>query len=103
MEYQIKFSYQANLDYIDAIQYYFENSKKVAENFDENLGEVLKMIQTSPEIFRKFEGAPNFRRIHILKFKQQIVYQIFKEEKVILIIAIIHHSTNPNRLIRRLK
>ena len=101
MSFGIKFTSQANLDYLEIINYCLEQSSSLAEEFDNNLIERLELIGSSPEMFSRYE-ATNYRRTHLLKFKQQIVYQVLEEDKVILIVAIMHHSRNPNRLVKRL-
>lgn len=102
MKYQIKFTSQADSDYLETIRYYQEQGTSIAINFDNDLNEILRMIRSSPEMFRRFEEAPFYRRTHLLKFKQQIIYRILEDQNIVLIVSIMHHSRQPDRMTKRL-
>jgi len=89
--YSIEISDEAECDFDNSYNYYFEHSPKVADDFFQRISISFENIKTIPFSFP--EVYKNVRKFTVKKFPFVIYFQV--EEYAIKVIAIFHTSRNP--------
>lgn len=95
MDFKIEYTYQAETDVNNAIDYYLENaSRRVAKSFYKKLLEAEKsliFIRHFQKIYNDFHG------FSMKTFPYIIIYKIEKEKRIIRIYRVFHTSQNPEK------
>jgi len=89
--FKIELSDEAESDFDNSYEYYFDESPKVADTFFQRINISLENIKKSPNSFPLVHKT--LRKYTVSKFPFVIYYQI--EDVSIKVIAIFHTSRNP--------
>jgi toxin ParE1/3/4 len=95
--FRIEVSDDAELDFEESFEFYFNKSPLIAKKFIEDIEKSFSKIKENPNIFP--EEIKDIRKYVTEKFPFIIFYRI-KEEKI-QIIAIFHTSRNPEKWLQR--
>lgn len=89
---EVIFTYQAELDYSEAFEFYDVRSNEVATRFQQTIEEALRIIQRDPLVWAKCDRR--HRRYGVRDFPYSIYYHLTTNS--ILIVAIAHAKRRPN-------
>lgn len=89
--YSIEISEEAERDFDNSYEYYFEDNPIVADAFFQRINISFESIKTIPHSFP--EVYKNIRKFTVKKFPFVIYFQV--EEYTVKVIAIFHTSRNP--------
>ncbi|MBP6731960.1 MAG: type II toxin-antitoxin system RelE/ParE family toxin [Chitinophagales bacterium] len=89
--YKYSFIAAAEEEYINAIRWYKDISKKLAETFIEDFNQTIAQICKHPEIPTVI--SKRFRKLNFEIFPYKIVYRI--EDGSVVIVAVAHHKRHP--------
>jgi len=82
---------EAQAEYEDAILWYQTRSRAVSLRFENEVERVIRLIETNPEGFAKYD---DFHRFALLRrFPYSVVYQAFGN--TIFVVAVAHGSRLP--------
>ncbi len=90
-QFSIELSDDAEIDFDNSYNFYFEESSKVADEFFRRISLSLKNVMLNPFSFPI--AYQNIRKFVVKKFPFVIYYQII--DSTIRVIAIFHTSRNP--------
>ena len=90
-QYSLEISEEAEKDFDNSYEYYFNDSPEIADAFFQRINISLEIIRRSPLAFQKIHKS--LRRVIVKKFPFVIYYQVVGH--TIRIIAIFHTSRNP--------
>lgn len=96
---QVRLKSPADLDYLQAVQWYEERQPGLGQEFDIELRALFARIQQNPNLFQKETAL--VRKAQMPRFKYRIYFRVEGDE--IGVLAIWHPSRNPETLRRRLK
>lgn len=82
----------AEADYLEAILWHVERSRRAAEGFEAEFARALADISASPHRFASC-GDNRHRRFLLRRYPYQVVYRVEEEQPVI--IAIAHAKRKP--------
>ena len=88
----------ADLDYLQALEYYEERQPGLGREFDTELLALFERIKQDPERFQK--ETELVRKARMPRFKYRIYFRVEGDE--IGVLAIWHPSRNPEALHRRM-
>jgi len=89
--YSLEISDEAENDFDNSYEYYYEDSPNVADAFFQRINFSLEIIKKSPLSFQEIHKT--LRKFTVMKFPFVIYYQVV--DYTIQIIAIFHTSRNP--------
>jgi plasmid stabilization system protein ParE len=89
--YSLEISEEAEIDFNDAYEYYYDESPNVADAFFQRINASFEIIKKSPLLFQDIHNT--LRKFTVKQFPFVIYYQIVGCS--IKIIAIFHSSRNP--------
>lgn len=95
---EVRFAGEAEEEYIEAVSWYRERSKRAAIRFVAAVAEVIDRIRESPDQFPTCEQA-GFRFAIVNKYPYSVIYRI--KAGVIEIVAIAHSRRRPGYWRRR--
>jgi toxin ParE1/3/4 len=87
-----EFHPEARIEYFEAITYYEERQRGLGARFTIEIENTVQRVLESPFRWQQVEG--DIRRCLAHKFPYGILYAV--EERRIFILAIMHHSREPN-------
>ncbi|MBN2825735.1 MAG: type II toxin-antitoxin system RelE/ParE family toxin [Campylobacterales bacterium] len=86
-------------DIMPSYQWYQEQTDGLGDSFISELEKAYEAIVYMPQTWSPFKYG--FKRYILTRFPFSVIYK--EEEESILIIAIMHHSRNPNYWLERIK
>jgi plasmid stabilization system protein ParE len=89
--YSIQISEEAENDFDNSYEYYYDDSPNVADAFFQIINDSLEIIKKSPLSFQRIHKS--LRNFTVKKFPFVIYYQVV--DYTIQVIAIFHTSRNP--------
>lgn len=96
MAYHLTFSELSQQQITEALDYHNSITIALADNFEEDLATVYTSLKQHP--YHYFNLNKRFRRINLLNFSYQIIYQIIEENNEVFIAALFHQRTNPKKI-----
>ncbi len=96
---RVRLKSPADLDYLQALEFYEERQPGLGQEFDAELLALFERIQQKPELFQKETDL--VRKARMPRFKYRIYFRVEGDE--IGVLAIWHPSRNPEALRQRLK
>jgi toxin ParE1/3/4 len=96
---RVRFKSPADLDYLQALEWYEERQRGLGREFDAELLALFERIKQNPELFQKETAV--VRKARMPRFKYRIYFTVEGDE--IGVVAIYHPSRNPEALRQRLK
>ena len=102
MAYPYRSQELAHKEYIEAYGWYEQRQKGLGDRFMDSVEKRLQQISEHPEYYGRKQNS-NFREVKVANFPYIIVYEFFKQNRLIHIAAIYHSKRNPGRKYRRLK
>ncbi|MGZ3754500.1 MAG: type II toxin-antitoxin system RelE/ParE family toxin [Mucilaginibacter sp.] len=98
MTYTVKFYPKAEVEYLEAFNWYEERLQGLGERFEHCIEKKINAIVKNPLFYpnKKYDC----RECKVVDFPYLIIYKIFPNEGVILIVSIFHTSRKPNRKYR---
>jgi len=94
---RVRLKSPADLDYLQALEWYEERQPGLGQEFDTELLALFERIKKNPEFFQKETAL--IRKARMPRFKYRIYFTIEGDE--IGVVAIYHPSRNPETLRRR--
>ena len=98
MAFELYLLAEAENEYIEAVEWYKEQSLEVADRFLVELADALEALENHPEFYGFY--VKSYRRILLKSFPYKIVYEIDRDKVVIH--AVYHTSRNDAELRKRL-
>ncbi|HET6254486.1 MAG TPA: type II toxin-antitoxin system RelE/ParE family toxin [Puia sp.] len=95
MAYSYLFDPVAAEEYEDAFKWYEKRSILAADNFVIRVQEAISAICADPYRFRN--AYKDFHELAVKKYPYHVIYNIDKDEKVIVIASIFHHKRHPRK------
>jgi plasmid stabilization system protein ParE len=95
MSYQPVYLPVALTEYRDAVTWYNERSKRVAEDFVKIVREKIESICENPTRYRN--TFKYFYETSLKKYPYYLIYMIDKANKIIVITSVYHHKRNPQK------
>ena len=96
MNYQILFKYEAKIDLFKAIKWYESSKLGLGQIFLSSLKSKIRKLNRQPELFQiRYD---EIRTIKIGKFPYLIHYKINKEQRSVIILAVLHASIDTSHL-----
>jgi plasmid stabilization system protein ParE len=102
MAFSYRLNSQAHEEYIEAYEWYEQKQPGLGNRFMNSVENRLKQISEHPEYFGKRKHH-RFREAKVEDFPYMIVYEFFKQKRIIHIAAIYHSSRKPGGKNRRMK
>ncbi|MES1197699.1 MAG: type II toxin-antitoxin system RelE/ParE family toxin [Chitinophagaceae bacterium] len=102
MAFPYRLNPQAHEEYIEAYAWYEEKQPGLGNRFMNSVERRLQQISEHPEYFGKRKNN-RFREAKVEHFPYMIVYEFFKQKRIIHIAAIYHSSRRPGSKYRRMK
>jgi len=99
MSLTIKFYRKANREYVEAYDWYEEQSEGLGERFENSLLEAVNSIANNPLHYQEKKMSSRECKLH--NFPYLVVYRIFPKQNKIYILSIFHTSRNPKRKYRK--
>jgi hypothetical protein len=101
MAFDIIIQTKANLEVIDAIDYYISKykSQEAGDKFYKDFLDRIEELQTNPFFYSFYSGT--FRRINLKKYKYTIIFEILNNHTII-VNTVFHSNTNPSLISKRL-
>jgi len=99
MSFKVLFHPSAESDYVQAYQWYEERLEGLGERFNYAVERQVMLILKNPEHYQlKKRGC---RESKVIMFPYIIVYKIYADLEVILIVGVFHTGQNPVKKYRR--
>lgn len=95
MSYTYIFEPRALTELIEAVSWYRERNKTVAENFIAATKNRIEAICTDPLRYRN--TYKYFRETSLKKYPYCIVYFVDEQSAIVIITSIYHHKRNPKK------
>jgi len=92
-KYKLRLTEKAEREYIDAFVYYEDKQSGLGIRFEEELGQLLKVIEKTPSLFAK--KYKDFREPLLKHFPFFIVFEVIDND--IVIQSIYHAKQNPGK------
>lgn len=93
MSYQLIFENKALKEFSDSFDWYEDQQAGLGNKFEKAVYQRLSEIQQNPERYpRKIK---HYHETKIKKFSFLIVYRIYEQKKIILVVSVFHASRNP--------
>jgi plasmid stabilization system protein ParE len=102
MTFPYRLNQQAYEEYIEAYEWYEERQPGLGKRFTDAVEKRLQQISQYPEYFGKRKST-RFREAKVEHFPYMIVYEFFRQKKIIHIAAIYHSSRKPAGKYRKMK
>lgn len=99
MSYKIVIHPRAEKELNEAHLYYERESEGLGNRLFTEVDEMFSHLCLSPEMYSKKKG--NFRTTNLSIFPYQIIYEVFKRQKIVLILSVFHQKRNPKKKFRR--
>lgn len=96
MNYQVFFENEAKLDLLKAIKWYESSKPGLGQIFLSSVKSKVKILNQQPELFQIRYNE--IRTIKIGKFPYLIHYKINKEQRIVIILAVLHAAIDTSRL-----
>lgn len=90
---------ETRLEILKIIEWYFEQERGLAAEFDEELKRAERNIVDFPEFWHPLDGG--YHRFHLKRFPYSVIYRI--EGETILIVAVAGHKRSQNYWRKRIK
>ncbi len=98
MEYTIKWSQKASIDFFDIIDYLLDNwGKNSAKKFKDTVLQNLDLISKMPTIYPLTEYRQNVRRSIVVK-QVSMYYQVNDNNREIYVVRFYDNRRNPDKL-----
>ncbi|SHN19861.1 type II toxin-antitoxin system RelE/ParE family toxin [Flavobacterium xinjiangense] len=94
MVFKIVISKLAEIEIIEAIEFYESRKKGLGKDFFVYLKGYLKILKMNPELF-PLKKEPFFRELSLKKFPFVIIYEVFNDE--IIIYSVFHTYRDPSK------
>ncbi|SMG07974.1 type II toxin-antitoxin system RelE/ParE family toxin [Sphingobacterium psychroaquaticum] len=92
-KYNIRFHKLAEKEYIEAYLWYEEKLKGLGAKFESSVEKKVNLIANNPEQYQiKFN---QYRECKIGVFPFVLVFKIYEQLRIVLILAVFHTSKNP--------
>jgi plasmid stabilization system protein ParE len=95
MNYQISFHPSVEREYLEAYTWYDSEKQGLGEKFLRRVNAKLELIADNPEAFSQKTGK-GYRDAVVGIFPYIIVFKVYKKEKKVLVIAIVHQKKHPS-------
>jgi plasmid stabilization system protein ParE len=86
---------QAQQEFDQSTEWYKERSLVAANNFINNVDELVELICQNPYLFKK--SYKHYHEAITETYPFSIIYSIEEKIKTIVILSIYHHSRNPKK------
>lgn len=87
MGYNVIFSKEANADFFETYDYYYEIHPSIALKFNTELNHNLDILEVNPFFEKRYYG---YRFLPLFKFPYIIIFEIDEEHKEVEIKALFH-------------
>ncbi|MCB0572416.1 MAG: type II toxin-antitoxin system RelE/ParE family toxin [Phaeodactylibacter sp.] len=94
-KYLIRFLNIAREEINDAKAYLDEISPDLGDEFIAEVEEMLSKLEGNPYLFQKIHKEK--RQALIKRFNYRLIYEIFPDNQIVLVLAVIHGSRHPKR------
>jgi len=94
---RVRLKSPADLDYLQALEFYEERQLGLGREFDAELWALCERIKRNPELFQK--ETDEVRKARMPRFKHRVYFTVEGDE--IGVVAIWHPNRNPDTLRRR--
>lgn len=94
-KYTILFLDIAREEFNDAKEYLDEVDPELAAEFIKEVDNMFRKLQENPYLFQKIYREK--RQAIIQRFNYKLIYEIFSNDQIILVFAVIHGARNPER------
>jgi plasmid stabilization system protein ParE len=95
MKFKYRFDPVAANEYEAAYSWYFERSKKAAENFIIAVDIAIEGVCADPYRYRK--TYRELREITLKKYPFYLIYLVDERKKIIIITSLYHNKRNPDK------
>ena len=99
MEYDLKFHPKAEIEYLEAFEWYEEQLEKLGDRFESSVERKIQSIVRNPLFYPNKKR--DYRECKIDDFPYLIVYKVYPRKHLIIIFSIFHTSRRPGKKYRK--
>jgi len=94
-KYTVLFLDIAREEFNDGKKYFDDIDPELADEFVGEVDEMFHRLQENPYLFQKIHKEK--RQVIIKRFNYKLIYEIFSNDQIILVLAVIHGARDPER------